>query len=67
MNQVYEALNITKIGPKSRLRTYIGRLQAHAQQQQQQQPNGKLRCCSRILVFNLLLLRIRKCFSILLL
>ena len=37
MNEVYEALGITKIGPKSRLRAYIQRLQAQTQFQQQQQ------------------------------
>jgi hypothetical protein len=45
MEEVYEALNITEIGPNSRLRNYIQRLQT---QQQQQQQSGKLRCCSRI-------------------
>jgi hypothetical protein len=48
MKEVYEALNVTGPGPKSRLRTYIRRLQ----KQHEEQPNGKLRCCFCILVLS---------------
>jgi hypothetical protein len=42
MNQVYEALNITKIGPKSRLRAYIRRLQTQHEEQQRDNLSDKL-------------------------
>jgi hypothetical protein len=42
MNQVYEALNITKIGPKSRLRAYIRRLQTQHEEQQRDHRSDKL-------------------------
>ena len=42
MNQVYEALNITKIGPKSRLRAYIRRLQTQHEEQQRDHLSDKL-------------------------
>jgi hypothetical protein len=47
MNELFGAFLAQDIGKKSRLRAYIRRLQTPAQQQ----PNGKLRCCSRTVVF----------------